>query len=320
MKRILLTGATGFIGQQCLPLLVARGYQVHVVSSRSISGKQGDVIWHQVDLFDALQVKAFIARLKPTHLLHLAWFTEPGKYWNSLENIRWVQASLSLMQVFGNNGGQRVVVAGTCAEYDWRPGFCSETATPLVPSTFYGVCKHSLQLLLSGLGKESGFSAAWGRIFHVYGPNEYPTRLVPYVIRSLLAKELAQCSHGQQIRDYMYVVDVADAFVALLESPVTGPVNIASGMSLTVEKIVQMIAQKLERPDLLRLSVSPTPESEPASITADVSRLREEVRWHPAYDLSRGLEETIHWWRTELSVQYESVHDKSYQTDSPQSV
>src|SRR6267143_4821300 len=119
MKRILLTGATGFIGRQCVPLLVARGYQVHAVSSKPIKDNRDSVRWHQADLFDPLAVKALIGSTKPTHLLHLAWCTEPGKYWNSLENLQWVQASLGLLQEFVDNDGQRVVVAGTCAEYDW---------------------------------------------------------------------------------------------------------------------------------------------------------------------------------------------------------
>jgi nucleoside-diphosphate-sugar epimerase len=305
MKKVLLTGATGFIGRQCLPLLVGQGYEVHAVSSRSIGGTKDRIRWHQVDLSNPSQVKALVAVVRPSHLLHLAWYTAPGKFWNSLENLRWVQASLGLLQEFASNGGRRVVVAGTCAEYDWREGMCSELTTPLAPSTFYGVCKHSLQLLFAGMEKEMGFSAGWGRIFHLYGPHEHPDRLVSSVIRALLSRAPARCSHGQQVRDYMYVADVADAFVALLGSAVTGPVNIASGMPVTVEKIVRTIARKLDQPHLLQLGATPIAESEPALITADVSRLREEVGWRPAYDLSRGLDETIHWWKTEASARNE---------------
>lgn len=306
MKKVLLTGATGFIGRQCVPLLLAQGYRVHAVSSRSNGEKNGNVTWHRMNLFDALSVKNLVASIKPSHLLHLAWYTEPGKFWNSFENLRWVHASLGLLDEFVSNDGQRIVMAGTCAEYDWRTGHCSEASTPLMPSTFYGVSKHSLQLLLGGVERETGLSAAWGRIFHLYGPNEHPARLVPTVIRSLLSKEAVRCSHGKQIRDYMYVVDAASALVKLLESAVTGPVNIASGVPMTVEQIVRTIAQKLERPDLLQIGAVTAAESEPASITADVSRLREEVRWLPAYDLLRGLDETIHWWKTETLARRET--------------
>ncbi len=155
MKRVLLTGATGFIGRHCLPLLLARDYEVHVVSSKPPSENIYDITWHQADLLNLEQVANLMAGVQPTHLLHFAWFTMPGKYWNSLENFHWVQASLNLLQAHLQHGGYRVVMAGTCAEYDWRYGYCSELVTPLSPATAYGICKHSLQLMLDAHGRTS---------------------------------------------------------------------------------------------------------------------------------------------------------------------
>ena len=205
MKRILVTGARGFIGRHCLPLLVARGYEVHAVSSQRITANASDVYWYQADLLDPSQVLALVTKVRAGHLLHLAWYTVPGKYWTSPKNLRWVQASVSLLQEFVAHGGQRVVMAGSCAEYDWRYGYCSEAVTPLAPRTLYGTCKHSLQLVLSAFAKQTGLSAAWGRIFFLFGPYEHPDRLVAFVIRSLLKGEAARCSHGNQIRDFLYV-------------------------------------------------------------------------------------------------------------------
>jgi nucleoside-diphosphate-sugar epimerase len=226
MKRVLITGATGFIGRHCLPTLLASGYEVHTASTRATSANLPDVHVHQADLLEPAQVAALLANVQPSHLLHLAWYTQPGSYWTSLENIRWVQASLDLLQTFVAHGGQRVVMAGSCAEYDLSYGYCAERITPLRPTTMYGKAKHALQLLEDAFAEQTQISAAWGRLFFLYGPHEYPERLVAAVIRALLQKQPARCSHGNQIRDFLYVQDAANAFVALLESDVRGAVNI----------------------------------------------------------------------------------------------
>ena len=115
-------------------------------------------------------------------LLHFAWYAKPKKYWTSTQNLRWVQSSIELIDLFVKCGGKRIVMAGSCAEYDWDYGVSSEGLTPCRPSTLYGICKHSLQEILTMYSKQAGISSAWGRIFFLYGPYEHPSRLVSHVI------------------------------------------------------------------------------------------------------------------------------------------
>ena len=299
MKRILVTGASGFIGRNCLPLLISRGYEVHAVSVKAEDSING-IHWNRTNLLVQAEVQELIARTKPTHMLHFAWYAEPKKYWTSPENLQWVQASLELLRAFVLHGGTRVVMAGTCAEYDWRNGYCSEQTTPLLPTSLYGASKHALQGMLGAYSKETGLSSAWGRVFFLYGPNEHPDRLVASVIRSLLKKEQARCTLGNQIRDFLHVEDVASAFVALLESSVTGPVNIASGHPVEIKQIVHTIAGKLDAMDLVRFGARPESVDDPPRLIADVGRLKNEVSWSPTFDLDRGIEQTINWWKREL--------------------
>jgi len=213
MKKVLVTGGNGFIGRHCLPLLLDQGYEVHIVDLTFVEEKNSDVQWHKANLLDPGQVSRLMAQVQPTHLLHLAWYAVPGKFWTCVENFRWVQASLDLLQAFVSHGGHRVIMAGTCAEYDWKYGFCSEGMTPLLPATLYGACKHSLQVMMDAFSRQTGLSSAWGRVFFLYGPYEHSERLVSSVIRSVLKGDPALCSHGNQIRDFLHVEDVASAFV-----------------------------------------------------------------------------------------------------------
>jgi nucleoside-diphosphate-sugar epimerase len=297
MKRVLLTGGTGFIGRHSLSALLAANYEVHAVSLRQPPVMMSGVSWHQVDLLASRQILELITGIRPTHLLHFAWYVEPGKYWESLENVCWVQASLELLDIFAKCGGQRVVMAGTCAEYDWNYGYCSELMTPLVPNSLYGTCKHALQCMMDAIAKRTGLSAAWGRIFSVYGSHESPERLVPSVIRSLLRGEPALCTHSNQIRDFLHVQDMADAFVSLLESNVSGPVNMASGCPVALKDIVLRIAEIFNRPELIYFGAIPVRSNDPHFLVADVKRLSTEVDWHSKIDLDQGIRKSIEWWR-----------------------
>src|SRR3954452_23524389 len=141
--RVLVTGATGFIGHHLPELLSSRGFEVATVSRAG-----------GVDLLEPGAPERVVAEVQPTHLLHLAWYAEPGKYWTSPENVRWVEASLALLRAFAAGGGRRAVLAGTCAEYDWAHGFCSEGVTPLAPWTLYGPSKHALREMAESFAGE----------------------------------------------------------------------------------------------------------------------------------------------------------------------
>ena len=301
MKRVLVTGGRGFIGRHCLPRLAAAGYEIHAVTNHAVAESRLGLEWHRADLFDAPGVRALIRKVSPSHLLHLAWVTEPGVYWTSPENLRWVAASLELLHAFREAGGVRAVAAGTCAEYDWSDGICTEATTPLVPATPYGAAKHALQVELGVLSAQLGLSSAWGRIFFLYGPHEHRERLVPSVIRALLSGEPARCTHGNQLRDFLHVADVADAFVSLFASTVTGAVNIGSGEPVAIREVIGRIGTKLQAPELLRFGALPTREGEPPLLVANVERLRSDLGWKPKFDLDRGLDHAIAWWKSEAA-------------------
>ncbi len=295
-KRVVVTGASGFIGRASLGPLAARGFEVHAVSSRAQREAVPGVTWHTHDLLVPGEPVRLIEAVRPSHLLHLAWYAKPGKYWGAPENVDWVSASAALVRAFDRNGGERFVGAGTCAEYALSPGDCDERATALAPSTLYGICKHALHTVVDALAT-GRFSAAWGRIFFLYGPHEPESRLVPGVILALLDRREALCTAGTQVRDFMHVDDVAAAFAALVDSAVDGGVNIASGRPVAIADVVRTIASQLDAESLVRLGARPIPGSELPSITAATARLRDEVGFAESKSLEQGIAETIEWWR-----------------------
>jgi nucleoside-diphosphate-sugar epimerase len=204
------------------------------------------------------------------------------------------------LRQFAHSGGERVVMAGTCAEYDWTGGYCSELSTKLEPRNLYGACKHALQVMLDAASARLNVSAAWGRIFFLYGPHEHPARLVSHVVRGLLKGERVACTEGSQLRDYLYVEDVAAGFVSLLESDVGGAVNIASGEAVAVREIIHRIAEQVGGRELVDLGAIAAQPGEPPLLVADVSRLKHEVGWRQSHSLEDGLLRTIEWWRSRL--------------------
>lgn len=302
MSSVLVTGATGFIGRHTLNKLCKEFDHVYAAYIKEkISTNHENITWLETDLLSAKQVENLFKKISPTHLLHLAWYTEHGKYGHSEKNIDWLSASLHLIRTFREHGGQRVVCAGTCFEYDLDYGFLSEKLTPLTPELMYGVSKKSLYNTVSAYANLTGLSSAWGRVFYLYGPFENPSRLVASVSRSLLQNQSAKCSSGDQKKDFLHVYDVADAFVKIIKSDIQGAVNIGSGQGVPVKNIVLKIGEITGKQDLIEIGALPSRKNEKPLIQADNRRLLNELQWQPGFTLDEGLKHTVEWWADYLS-------------------
>jgi nucleoside-diphosphate-sugar epimerase len=297
--KVVVTGANGFVGARVVQELVKRGDEVHAVvratgERRRLKGIPSLRLL-EADLLSAAGQET-IAALGAEACVHAAWYAEPGKYLSSLTNIDFVGATLDLARSLAQGGCRRFVGIGTCFEYDTDRGFLSER-TPLAPVHLYSAAKAATYLALKQLGLLSGMQVAWGRLFYLYGPDEYPDRLVSSIARALLRGEEARSTPGLQIRDFLHVEDAASALCAVLHSDLVDAVNIGSGQPVTVAAIVQQLGAICGRPDLVRLGARPYAAGDPMFVCADVRVLRTATGWSPRWSMADGLADAVGWWR-----------------------
>jgi nucleoside-diphosphate-sugar epimerase len=275
-ERVLLTGATGFLGRALVGPLCARGYDVHALAHRA-PPTDPRATWHGADLFDTGATRALLRGLRPTLLVHAAWYVVHGKFWTAPENAEWVEASDALAALFSEVDGRRFIGLGSCVEYadadrdDEAPW--PETRR-IAPATPYGRAKAALA---ARLARRTELEVAWARVFHLFGAGEHPDRLVPSVLRALREGREARCASGRPVRDFASTRFVGEAIAALAASRVTGAVNIASGEGRAIAAMVRLLGEAAGRPDLIRLGALPDRPGEVPSMVADVTRLRREV-------------------------------------------
>jgi nucleoside-diphosphate-sugar epimerase len=307
-QSVIVTGATGVIGRWAPPLLLKRNFEIHLFGRRLAERSPQMGSWfrqcsaYEADLLKPYPLAEQIRQCRASHLLHLAWHQmDPATVYVSKENLEWVEASLRLIRAFAEAGGRRIVVAGTCAEYDWKHGLLNEDVTPREPSSSYGLAKALLRQELDAEASKLGLSVAWTHIFSCFGPGERPARLVPNAIATLLAGRVLECTEGLQQRDYLYAEDIAAALVEILHSEIKGTVNIASGQGRTVRDIVGLIAQSVGRPELVRFGAKSRLTIDPDCIVGTTRRLTQEVGFLPRYTLKEGIDRTIQFFRNHVT-------------------
>ena len=304
-KNVLLTGAAGFIGSHVARLLVAEGHHVIAVIRPGADRWRLTDVESKLDVIEAdlTELAAIAPRIRakrPEICIHLAWKGWSGKA-EADANLTSLGISVELLRTMPDLECPRFVAAGTCFEYPLTSSRLAET-TPLAPHDLYGVCKKSLFEVAQHFSALTGVEVATPRIFYSYGPYEDARRLVPSITRSLLGGEAAKVTPGEQVRDYLHVEDIASAIWAVASSGATGAVNIASGEAVTIAQIARRLGELIGRPELVRIGELQYREGEPMHILSDATRLRRELGFEPRYDLDRGLQQTIDWWRKQVAV------------------
>lgn len=282
--KLLLTGASGFIGSAIVRLALEAGHQVTALyrrppakPDRRLNCVIGDLAkppWEQLTSFDSL--------------IHAAWFTTPGLFWESPENDNHLVWGRALVTQAFERGVRHALMVGTCAEYAPSDKAQHEEHSELAPRGRYGRCKDELRRFAETAASEAGASVCWARLFYPYGPGEPAEKLTSAAVMKMQSGQRLELKTPADQKDYIHVDDAAQALLTLSERQAVGSYNVASGEAISVAEVVTMIAEELGRPEF-------APQNGPAKGTlelADITRLRE-LGWSPRTSLREGIRSLI---------------------------
>lgn len=298
MKKILITGAPGFIGKAFLKLLKQNNFAVHAICrTQPQESKDIAVTWHTCDLLNPAQVSQTLQAIKPDFLIHLAWYVEHKLFWSSEKNLPFIAATAQLYKEFSLNGGEKAIFFGTCAEYDPTYSICNEETTPLKPRTLYGLAKKQTWELLQQLQKDNPHYApfCWVRIFNVFGPHENLNRLVPYIFKSFLNKTRPVISSPYATRDHLFVENLAAIVIQLLTADLTGAINVGQGITMPIGELAELIHTRyFNNQPAAQFAATITPED---VLIPDLKKLmmKPQDNINDLISLENGLDQTFEW-------------------------
>lgn len=305
-RRILLTGGTGFIGSHVARVLVQAGARVRCIvrplsNAWRLKELANHIEWAVGDMRDEAFLKISCERQEIVfHLAAEGVRSREADYRELVDtNIR---GTCGLIFAAAFNGVCRIIQAGTCFEYGSTRPKEGHGLTPedvLKPTNLYGASKAASSLLSIAIAKSAGIEFAVLRLFHTYGPAEDPTKFVPTVIQKSLIGEPVLMTKGEQVRDYCYVEDVAEAFLRAGLVPLAEPrvLNIGSGTSCTIAELAEAIVRQIPESGGLRLGALPYRPDEMWYLLPDLSETYNILGWKARYTLKQGIIKTISWYR-----------------------
>ena len=285
MKRIFITGGTGFIGRPIVEILKSHSdIELYILSRQQFADTER-IHYIQGNITDEQLLSSVIAHVRPITLLHLAWDVKSAGYANSIQNEEWTEWSKNLLKTFLQYGGKTVVASGTCFEYDFSLGRSLREDDFCVPSTPYGKAKLATYHVYEDLCRKHNARMVWGRIFYPYGRGEEKRKLFSAVTNALKNHKSFFCKTPENNIDYIHIYDVAKIFVAfLLNDEASGIVNVGTGKRYKIRDILMKIARMLRKEELLQFT-----SNNGICIVADTYKLSSFYDCNSFIELDEGL-------------------------------
>jgi UDP-glucose 4-epimerase len=296
-RKVLVTGASGFIGAHLCHRLVDAGAEVHALSRRRRSADRSPLTWWEGDVADIEMVRTLFREIQPETIYHLASHVMGApNLQHVLPTFRAnLQSSVNLLVAAAETGCRRLILTGSLAEPEPAKG-------EIFPVAPYAAAKWASSGYARMFHALYGVPAVLARVFMVYGPAQRDlSKLIPYAILSLLQGRSPAISSGGRLVDWIYVDDVVDAYTALAEAPgIEGrTVEIGSGKLVSIQEIVGEVTHLVGAGIGPTFGALPDRPMEPVRI-ADVAQTREWIGWSPKTPLTNGLSRTIEWYKEHL--------------------
>jgi UDP-glucose 4-epimerase len=291
--RIFITGASGFIGSQLVPLLIEHGHKLLLLSRQppklaASTDDQGR--WLQGDLESPRDWWDPLARFAPQVIIHLAWEGLPDySFGVSRKNFDYARR---LFESAAETGCEVILAAGTGWEYRQKTGRVTEES-PLGARDPFVALKNAIHFYGAAVARHYGIQFYWPRLFFVYGPGQRRTSLIPHIIDALMRGERAKIRTPENRHDFIYAGDVALAIRALIEArPSRTVYNVGSGRSTAVADILAMTQAQLALPGFRNDSI-PNHLQTGEDLVADITRITGDTGWRPSVQLEEGIHQTI---------------------------
>jgi len=279
--RILVTGATGFIGNHLIPALLEKNIEVIATYRNKTSAQTlpwaNDVEWCHLDIFSPPE-NPFATLGMPDRMIHLAWHGLPN-YKDSFHLNKNLPADTLLLQQMFEGGLSHMLVTGTCFEYGMQEGELSETMQP-APHTAYGQAKVQLQEQLQLLAEKHDAILQWARLFYTYGNGQNPNSLFAQLQAAIdNGNKTFDMSGGQQVRDYLPIDELVQTLISIvLQKETTGIINVCSGKNQTVQKLVEKYLENQDATIDLNLGHYAYEDYEPFRFWGSTAKLQQTRR------------------------------------------
>lgn len=308
--RVLVTGATGFIGSHVTRRAVDAGAEVHALTSSvssvypvRLTDLRDRITLHGGSLTDRSAMDAVAARVQPTHVLHLGAYTHVGKSWQRVDECIQtnVQGTVNLLQALERVGFRRFVYTGTSEIYGDIPAPFRE-GEPVNPVSPYSVTKYAGEMFCRQFHQAQGWPIVMLRPFNAYGPAQTPDRVVPEIILRALRGQELRMTRGLQTREFNYVEDLAEGFLraATVEGVEGELFNLGCGEEISMHDLAVKILGLMGDPIESQFGALPDRPTEIWRMFSDSSKAQDRLGWKPRHRLEEGLEKTIDWYRREV--------------------
>ena len=307
-RRVLVTGAGGFIGSHVTRALLVHGAEVYAMSSSvssllpvRLADIASDIRIVEASVSDRSAMDAMARTVKPELVAHLAAFTHVGKSFRRVDESLStnIHGTVNLLQALNGNY-ERFVYTGTSEIYGDIPAPFQEDAR-VNPVSPYSVSKYAGERYCRMFHQAYDWPIVCLRPFNAYGPWQTPDRVIPEIILTALQRGELLTTDGRQTREFNFVTDLAAGFVAALGAPdVDGQViNLGNGQEIAIRDLTRKVLDLMGNPNEAKIGALPHRPTEIWSMYSDNTRARELLGWQPAHSLDEGLAETIGWYQGE---------------------